>query len=106
MAGERLSDVDIVCYQKNHDVGVTWLENRYAGCACDIPSVDYQYSWKPAIWWKYFSKFPEIWQYNRLGNLYTWVRSPTWITAGFAQEFAGKDGKNFYCELTLSISVG
>lgn len=30
--------------------------------------------------------------------MYTWVRSPTWITAAFGQQFAGKDGRNFECE--------
>jgi cation diffusion facilitator CzcD-associated flavoprotein CzcO len=40
-----------------------WLENRYAGCACDIPSVNYQFSWKPHIWSKYYSESPEIWAY-------------------------------------------
>lgn len=36
--------------------------------------------------------------YNKVEKLYTWVRSPTWITAGFAQDFAAEDGKNFYCK--------
>jgi cation diffusion facilitator CzcD-associated flavoprotein CzcO len=31
-------------------------------------------------------------------KLYSWVRSPTWVTAGFAQRFAGPDGQNFACE--------
>ncbi|OBT97370.1 hypothetical protein VE01_04370 [Pseudogymnoascus verrucosus] len=208
LAEDKLENVDIVCYEKNDDIGGTWLENRYAGCACDIPSVNYQYSWKPAIWSKYYSESQEIWEYlksieeennfiekyvklrhlivgaawtdeegkwkltvkdiatgeektdycdvflngggvlnkwkwptvpglhdftgklmhsatwdqsynftgkkiavigagssgvqivaslyERLDHLYTWVRSPTWITAGFAQDFAGKDGRNFY----------
>lgn len=30
-------------------------------------------------------------------HLYCWVRSPTWMTAGFAQKFAGKDGANYKC---------
>lgn len=30
----RLSDASLVIYEKNHDVGGTWLENRYPGCAC------------------------------------------------------------------------
>jgi cation diffusion facilitator CzcD-associated flavoprotein CzcO len=46
-AEEKLENVDIVCYEKNHDVGGTWLENRYPGCACDIPSVVYQFPWRP-----------------------------------------------------------
>ena len=31
-------------------------------------------------------------------KLYTWIRSPTWVTAGFAQQFAGPNGANFQCE--------
>ncbi|RBQ69318.1 hypothetical protein FVER14953_04333 [Fusarium verticillioides] len=207
MSETKLSNIEVQCYEKNNDVGGTWLENRYAGCACDIPSVNYQYSWKPTIWSTYYSESPEIWQYlktieqennfiqkyvklmhtvisaewkdeagqwtitvtnnvtgdifvdhcnvflngggvlnnwkwptvpglhdfegrlmhsanwdqsydftgkrivvigagssgvqivaslyDRIDHLYTWVRSPTWITAGFAQDFAAEDGRNF-----------
>jgi hypothetical protein len=35
----------------------------------------------------------------QVSKLYTWVRSPTWVTAGFAQKFAGPDGGNFNCKL-------
>jgi cation diffusion facilitator CzcD-associated flavoprotein CzcO len=31
-------------------------------------------------------------------HLTTFIRSPTWITAGFAQKFAGPGGTNFECE--------
>lgn len=34
---ERLRNVDLVIYEKNEGVGGTWWENRYPGCACDIP---------------------------------------------------------------------
>ena len=34
---------------------------------------------------------------SKVERLYTWVRSPTWITAGFAQKYAGPDGGNFAC---------
>jgi hypothetical protein len=46
-AEQKLENVEIVCYEKNRDVGGTWLENRYPGCACDIPSVVYQFPWRP-----------------------------------------------------------
>ncbi|KAF2714425.1 FAD/NAD(P)-binding domain-containing protein [Pleomassaria siparia CBS 279.74] len=62
-AEEEMQNVDIVCYEKNHDIGGTWLENRYPGCACDIPSVNYQFSWKIKLWSHYYSYAPEIWQY-------------------------------------------
>ncbi|KAK4701577.1 hypothetical protein P7C70_g4652, partial [Phenoliferia sp. Uapishka_3] len=35
-----------------------------------------------------------------VSHLTTFVRSKTWITAGFAQRFAGKNGANFKCELS------
>lgn len=37
-AEKLLKNVDLQIYEKNHDVGGTWLENRYPGCTCDIPS--------------------------------------------------------------------
>ena len=33
--------------------------------------------------------------YDRVSKVYTWVRNRIWITAGFAQAYAGKDGANF-----------
>jgi cation diffusion facilitator CzcD-associated flavoprotein CzcO len=30
-------------------------------------------------------------------ELHNFIKSPTWITAGFAQRFAGPDGGNFHC---------
>ena len=42
----QLHNVDFQIYEKNHDVGGTWLENRYPGCACDIPAHGYTYSWE------------------------------------------------------------
>lgn len=34
---QRLRNVDLKIYEKNSGVGGTWWENRYPGCACDIP---------------------------------------------------------------------
>jgi cation diffusion facilitator CzcD-associated flavoprotein CzcO len=209
-AEEEMQNLDIVVYEKNHDVGGTWLENHYPGCACDIPAVNYQFSWKITTWSHYYAYAPEIWKYlkaieqensfiekyiklkhrieqakwdedsavwrlkvrnldtdevfedqaeffinaggvlnswkwpdipglhdfkgklmhsaayedgcelngkkvavlgagssgvqivaalqNQVGHLYHWVRHPIWITAGFAQRWAGDDGANFACE--------
>lgn len=35
-AEEQMQNLDITVYEKNHDIGGTWLENRYPGCACDV----------------------------------------------------------------------
>lgn len=32
---------------------------------------------------------------DKVSKLYTWIRTPTWITAGFAQKYAGPNGANF-----------
>lgn len=61
MAEDEMTDLDISCYEKNADVGGTWLENKYPGCACDIPSVNYQFSWKVKLWSHFWSYAPEIW---------------------------------------------
>jgi hypothetical protein len=34
---EKLRNVELVIYEKNAGVGGTWYENRYLGCACDVP---------------------------------------------------------------------
>ncbi|KAK5443483.1 hypothetical protein LTS15_010628 [Exophiala xenobiotica] len=65
-AEEKLKNVEIICYEKNADIGGTWYENRYPGCACDIPSVVYQFPWRTAPWSKYYSHSPEIWKYLKM----------------------------------------
>lgn len=37
-AERLLEKVDLQIYEKNKNIGGTWLENRYPGCTCDIPS--------------------------------------------------------------------
>jgi hypothetical protein len=40
---KTLQNVEHTIYEKNEDIGGTWLENRYPGAACDIPSHAYTY---------------------------------------------------------------
>jgi cation diffusion facilitator CzcD-associated flavoprotein CzcO len=37
-AKKLLQNYELICYEKNETIGGTWLENRYPGCACDIPA--------------------------------------------------------------------
>ncbi len=63
-AETQLSNIEVQIYDKNHDIGGTWLENRYPGCACDIPSVTYQFSWSTnPNWSDFYSSSEEIWEY-------------------------------------------
>ncbi|KAL2135631.1 hypothetical protein VTI74DRAFT_7581 [Chaetomium olivicolor] len=55
----NLTDYEAVIYEKNADVGGTWLENRYPGCRCDIPSHSYQFSWRPKKDWTNFHSAAE-----------------------------------------------
>ena len=34
---ERLRNCELKIYEKNPSVGGTWYENKYPGCACDVP---------------------------------------------------------------------
>jgi 4-hydroxyacetophenone monooxygenase len=64
----RLQEAGIpwVLYEKNHDVGGTWLENRYPGCRVDTPSHSYSYSFAyNADWGHYFATQREVLEYLR-----------------------------------------
>lgn len=64
--------VDFVILEKADDVGGTWRDNSYPGCACDIPSHLYSYSFEPKPDWLHpFSYQPEIWDYLKgIGDKY------------------------------------
>jgi len=56
--------VDFVILEKADDIGGTWRDNSYPGCACDIPSHLYSFSFEPKPdWHNLFSYQPEIWDY-------------------------------------------
>lgn len=58
------STYELVIYEKNADVGGTWFENRYPGCKCDVPSHNYQFSWRPnPAWSSFFAPAAEIEEY-------------------------------------------
>lgn len=53
-----------VVYEKNSDIGGTWYENRYPGCRCDVPSHNYQFSWRKNLeWTNFFAPAAEIQAY-------------------------------------------
>lgn len=57
-------NLELVIYEKNADVGGTWFENRYPGCACDIPAHSYQFSFESNTQWSsFYAGQKEIWNY-------------------------------------------
>ncbi|KAI0175567.1 FAD/NAD(P)-binding domain-containing protein [Hypoxylon sp. FL1284] len=65
---KNMVNYEHVVYEKNEKVGGTWFENRYPGCRCDVPSHNYQFSWRPNLEWSnFFSPAHEIEEYlNRI----------------------------------------
>jgi cation diffusion facilitator CzcD-associated flavoprotein CzcO len=57
---------DVLVFDRATEVGGTWWDNRYPGCACDVPSHLYSYSFalNPS-WTESYSGQREIWQYLR-----------------------------------------
>ncbi|MEW2399360.1 NAD(P)/FAD-dependent oxidoreductase [Streptomyces sp. NPDC046862] len=52
---------DLVLIEKADDLGGTWRDNTYPGCACDVPSALYSYSFAPnPEWTRAFAGQPEI----------------------------------------------
>ena len=52
---------DFVVLERADSLGGTWRDNRYPGCACDVPSHLYSFSFAPnPDWTRSFSPQPEI----------------------------------------------
>ncbi|MFC4376962.1 flavin-containing monooxygenase [Nocardia halotolerans] len=55
---------DVVIVEKAHAFGGTWRANTYPGCACDVPSGLYSFSFAPnSEWSRLFATQPEILDY-------------------------------------------
>lgn len=84
---EQNSDFGV---HRNTTYGGTWFENKYPGCACDIPAHVYTYSFQPHTEWsgfyagsdeieKYFEKFHDQHKLAPYIRLNTEVLSATWL---------------------------
>jgi cation diffusion facilitator CzcD-associated flavoprotein CzcO len=57
---------DFLVFERADDLGGTWRDNSYPGCACDVPSHLYSFSFAPnPEWSRSFSPQEEIWAYLR-----------------------------------------
>lgn len=81
--------LDVIVFERGHEVGGTWRDNTYPGAACDVPSHLYSFSFAPNPHWsRTYSPQPEIQAYlrrcaDRLGvrphlRLSTEVRATRW----------------------------
>ncbi|KAK7716065.1 hypothetical protein SLS63_011125 [Diaporthe eres] len=80
-------------YEKNPSVGGTWFENRYPGCACDVPSHNYVYSFEPKADFTsvyagsdeiltYFEGFVQKYSLDKYIRLSHIVEKTTWVDDG------------------------
>src|SRR5271156_1319429 len=66
IALKRAGFHDFVILEKSDDLGGTWYDNQYPGCACDVPSPLYSYSFElNPSWSRLFAPRQEIWEYLR-----------------------------------------
>jgi cation diffusion facilitator CzcD-associated flavoprotein CzcO len=84
-----LENYSLVCYERNPSIGGTRWENRYPGCACDIPAHTYTYTFEPNLDWsgyyahsyeiqEYFERFYEKYELEPFVKLNTEVVSASW----------------------------
>jgi cation diffusion facilitator CzcD-associated flavoprotein CzcO len=63
---QRAGFTDYLIFEAGDEVGGTWRDNTYPGCACDVPSHLYSFSFAPnPNWSDTFSGQREIWDYLR-----------------------------------------
>jgi cation diffusion facilitator CzcD-associated flavoprotein CzcO len=55
---------DVLVIERAPEVGGTWRDNTYPGCACDVPTALYSFSFAPSPAWSHtFARQPEILAY-------------------------------------------
>ncbi|MGW4480976.1 flavin-containing monooxygenase [Rhodococcus triatomae] len=55
---------DVVIVERAAEVGGTWRDNTYPGCACDVPTSLYSLSFAPSPEWSHtFAEQPELFDY-------------------------------------------
>ena len=66
-AAVQLREAGMACtvYEKNGDIGGTWLENHYPGAGVDTPSHFYSYSFANHDWSTYFARRDDVHAYLR-----------------------------------------
>jgi cation diffusion facilitator CzcD-associated flavoprotein CzcO len=102
--------VDFLVLEQADSIGGTWRENTYPGCACDVQSHLYSYSFAPnAEWTRMFAPQPEIRSYlERCADDYgvrTKIRLGAALTHAEWDEIAGLWRVQVNGEETLTARV-
>lgn len=85
--------------EKGSGVGGTWFWNRYPGARCDVPSIEYSYSFDPELekewrWTERYAAQPEILRYlEHVARRYDLMRDITLETCVTAARWDGKSNR-------------
>jgi cation diffusion facilitator CzcD-associated flavoprotein CzcO len=104
---------DFILLERASDVGGTWRDNTYPGCACDVPSHLYSFSFEAnPNWSRHYAPQPEIYAYLRhcaqKYDLLGHVRfNANLVGARFDDarhvwQLRTEDGRQFECEVLVS----
>jgi cation diffusion facilitator CzcD-associated flavoprotein CzcO len=105
--------VDFLVLEKADEFGGTWRDNSYPGCACDIPSHLYSFSFEPNPDWKHLFSFAgEIEPYLvRVADKYhlrertvfgVKVEKAEWSDREYRWHVTCTDGREFVCQFLIS----
>ncbi|EPE24253.1 FAD/NAD(P)-binding protein [Glarea lozoyensis ATCC 20868] len=117
---KHFSNFSLTVFEKNPEVSGTWFENRYPGCACDVPSHNYTWSFEPKLdWTGVYSSSKEIFQYfdsfaNKYG-LKNYIKTEHQVTGAYWNDRTGgydvkvrdtKNGQQFsqHCDILINAS--
>lgn len=116
----HFENFSLVIYEKNPEVSGTWYENRYPGCACDVPAHNYTWSFEPKLDWSaVYASSREIFDYfdsfARKYHLRDFVKTHHQVTGAFWNQQRGgydvrvqnlRDGRKIYdhCDILVNAS--
>ncbi len=120
LAGIKLREAGVenfLILEKDDGVGGTWWANTYPGCACDVQSHLYSYSFEPNPDWSYmFGRQEEIRAYaqhcvDKYGlathlRLSTMVRRAEWREADGRWQVRASDGVTYSAPILISAIGG
>lgn len=109
--------VDFLILEKADEIGGTWRDNTYPGCACDIPSHMYSFSFEPKADWTHMWSFqPEIQDYllgvtakyglRRYIEFGAHVDRAIWDDDEMRWHVFTKDGREFIAQFVISGAGG
>jgi cation diffusion facilitator CzcD-associated flavoprotein CzcO len=109
--------IDFLILEKADEIGGTWRDNTYPGCACDIPSHMYSFSFEPKADWTHMWSFqPEIQDYllgvtakyglRRYIEFGAHVDRALWDDDDLRWHVFTKDGREFIAQFVISGAGG